>query len=536
MHIVWRTVHGALARRGVPVPAVRTCSGVLTTITQRRSVSATPPPRSDDTEPLSGMEGMRRSFQQAASGAHRPQRAERAAPEAATGDHVIADFADLRSHLKRFIRRVHPDVVYSVSDEVRSQNNDSLLRLNALFDVIEDRCTACSGKQSSVRPAAGGAPALQESYEFTFHCFDADDRDAQSAADDGGAAPSPPAALRRFVHVARPPLVLDAQTRLVADKGARSPVLLAQWLDLGATTLSALVQRMHDASPGSGAATTPPPALALHPSLQAGLGSTGGAKRRQPRLFSAVKPPPLEVDLLRETLVRWSPLQQGKMAPFPTPPPLRRRPPTVRAHDLLSSAAVGDSGSRADDGDGDGLDDDTMSALLDDADAAAHAAAADDDDDVPEEALEEPSLFSRKDRVRRVGQLHRRGCFVADAASLPSGVHPHAALERLTTFLVRHYDRLLVYHDVWFTVTVYLGRVYLAVPHTRSLYVPADFAPERLDAFLRLHIDDFVRLAMDGLPKRPRAGSGARGADGAERGDGVQERYRARGAKSRPVF
>ena len=68
----------------------------------------------------------------------------------------------------------------------------------------------------------------------------------------------------RFTHVVRPPMVLDVQTRLVGDRGVRSPTLLSQWLALATAALTALAAKAHSAAKAPG---PPPAALVLHPSL-----------------------------------------------------------------------------------------------------------------------------------------------------------------------------------------------------------------------------------------------------------------------------
>ena len=73
---------------------------------------------------------------------------------------------------------------------------------------------------------------------------------------------------------------------------------------------------------------------------------------------------------------------------------------------------------------------------------------------IPDDAFDSPSHFPRRERLRRVGQLHRAGCFVAEGHDLPSGASPSRCLEALATHLVRHYDRAMVYHDIWYSITV----------------------------------------------------------------------------------
>jgi hypothetical protein len=129
------------------------------------------------------------------------------------------------------------------------------------------------------------------------------------------------------------------------------------------------------------------------------------------------------------------------------------------------------------------------------------------------------SLFTVKERESRLAALHRARCFVSAQPTAPAAVmatgrnilsSPTEAVQRFIRFCFAHYDRLLMYHDVWFTVTVVVGeRRYLAVPATRTLYVPATFDGAAVDEFLREHVPTFIEdamQAMEGKRKQSRKG------------------------------
>lgn len=377
---------------------------------------------------------------------------------AAAPDALISSFADLRPHLKRFVRSVHPDVVYSVSDAVRATNNESLLRLNALFSVVEDRCLRCSGERAlsaAGRSATTGIPTLAETYHLTFFWLPAGVPSSAGVPEAGRPAP----AVLKLTHEVRPSATLDGQTRLVGERGVRSPALLAQWLALATHTLSELLSKV-----SAGGAAGPPasthPRLVLDPSLE---GADRVKARGRPRLFAAVAAgaPFQAPDLLRENLARWSPIQQGKIHDFPKPGPL-----------MFS---------------------------------------------------ESESVFSDKQRKSKLGALYRRGCLVADSRSLPPGTDPAHALHRLVDFFTRHYDRHGMYLDAWFTITLVLGRVYMAVPSTRTLHVPCNFLDSELDDFLREHVPVLLEDASMALQKTMKRRAAANHRMGKRAVDDVRE-------------
>jgi hypothetical protein len=304
------------------------------------------------------------------------------------------------------------------------------LLLNSLFDVIEHRYQLCVGanKNPGLRPSSG-IPSVQDAYTFHFHC-----------QRDGTRATGSNIELAEFKHVVRVPSMLDAQTRLLGERGSRSAPLRAQWLDLGVTTLRRLLTHVQAPSAAH---------IALHESVESlldGLPRAAASKKKQrARLFAAVRPQAPTVDYLRENLVRWSPLQQGKRDAFPTPGPLPVATP------------------------GSGY------------------------------AAESPSLFSARVRRERLGSLHSQGCFVAETlapgrsvasgrAGVPATDGSAHAVARLVDFMYRHYDRLCMYHDVWYTISVRVGdHPFLCTAKTRSFFVPADFKEWELDAFIRKH-------------------------------------------------
>ncbi len=203
----------------------------------------------------------------------------------------VSTFDDVRPWLKQFVRRVHPDVVFAHSDAVRRTNNESLLLLNSLMDGLEARCQRCTTASSGT----GALPPLRDVYRLKFNWEAARVIAARSDAD----APSSLRSLRSFEHAVRVPTTLEAQTRVVVDRAASSQSLAREWLRFVADSVNALLQR-----------------VSVPATMRVAAASARGGKAR-PRLFAGAAARKPKIDLLRENLVQWSPLQQGKIRAFP---------------------------------------------------------------------------------------------------------------------------------------------------------------------------------------------------------------------------
>jgi hypothetical protein len=77
--------------------------------------------------------------------------------------------------------------------------------------------------------------------------------------------------------------------------------------------------------------------------------------------------------------------------------------------------------------------------------------------------------------------------------------------------------------DAWFTITLVLGRVYMAVPSTRTLHVPCDFLDSELDDFLREHVPVLLEDASRALQKTMKRRAAANHRMGKRAVDDVRE-------------
>lgn len=193
-----------------------------------------------------------------------------------------------------------------------------------------------------------------------------------------------------------------------------SGTLHAQWLQVGLTHIRKLLE---------GVAV---PVLAEVPALNRPPKPSKRMFERPPSIVDATA-------LLRDNLVQWSPVQQGKRAAFPGPAPTNAR-----------VAAV----------------------------------------------------FTPKQVKARVSALFRPGGRIQADRRLPSQ-EASLGLARLAHYLIRNFERALAYHDAWFSVRVVLGHVYLAVPATRTLHVPANFDDVELSSFLDENLLPIIQNATE---------------------------------------
>lgn len=299
---------------------------------------------------------------------------------------IVASFADLKPWLKQMMRRVHPDTVHTQSEEVRAQNHDSLLAMGGMFDALRERCEACAAPKTE--PPV--IPALQASYKLKFYWVEE-------------------GSLKEATYDAAMPLDLDAQTRLLISRCVASPSLHAQWLSVATVHARQLLE-------GVG--------------IPCGIAVKKPKVKAAPRLFEQAPQAPNAIALLRENLITWSPLQQGKITAFPKPKPI---------------TVVG-------------------------------------------------SVWTESRREKRVSDLFERGRVAADpGVPVNEGRFAKAAL---AAFLIRHFDRSLAFHDVWFSISIVLCRVYQFVPQTRTLYIPAAFKEAELAEFLDTHLPHIARDAI----------------------------------------
>jgi hypothetical protein len=139
----------------------------------------------------------------------------------------IASFGDLSGPLKRFVLRVHPDIVQSFGQEVVDVNQASLQEVFKLFDAIK----------SNISPDGAKPAALQDRYQFAFYSRrSAAETDAADVGADGEQLLHDETGIARAtVSVAIPPLFLD-QVAILAQRGLLQEAQ-AHWLELGRGTL-----------------------------------------------------------------------------------------------------------------------------------------------------------------------------------------------------------------------------------------------------------------------------------------------------------
>jgi hypothetical protein len=208
---------------------------------------------------------------------------------------------------------------------------------------------------------------------------------------------------------------LDSQTRLVISKAIPSPTLHGQWLELACKHVSSLLA-----------------GVGVHCSLVAN--KPRSSTKRKVMFDKPPTSPSVDIEqALRDNLVQWSPLQQGKSTAFPAPRPLEN------------------SGS----------------------------------------------VFSKKQRQSRVAALFSQGRITGDDSRSLAPAQLATAKARLAQFMVDHFDRCLAYHDAWFSISVRLCSVYVCVPATRTLYIPGDFQPQQLAEFLDTHLPGIVVEALE---------------------------------------
>jgi hypothetical protein len=83
---------------------------------------------------------------------------------------TITSFKDLANPTKRFILRVHPDVVHSHGEEVVATNEESLQEFFRLFECLRLRCEQAENKiaGASNTPASKLGGVLKPRYDLTF--------------------------------------------------------------------------------------------------------------------------------------------------------------------------------------------------------------------------------------------------------------------------------------------------------------------------------------------------------------------------------
>lgn len=140
---------------------------------------------------------------------------------------TIKTFADLSSWLKRFLIRVHPDVVQSHGKEVVELNQASLQECLRFFDGIKAQCSEKS-------PAVGPAPALRSRYELSFYVFKSGSaKRAGGSVDENSLQRGALARITAVLPVPR--LFSDRAARLIQQ--GRENEARAHWLELGRVTL-----------------------------------------------------------------------------------------------------------------------------------------------------------------------------------------------------------------------------------------------------------------------------------------------------------
>ena len=327
---------------------------------------------------------------------------------------IVKTFADLRPHLRKLIRRVHPDAVHSQEDHVRAQNHESLLALDVMMNALKERCELVTKPKAE----PGMLQPVHESTVLQFYWVETT-KNAEEEVE----------ILRKTSYNAKMPMELDAQTRLVINRAIASPTLHSQWLNVAATHVKALLDGV-----------SVPCNLRL---------KDAAAAKKKKRLFNEAPQPMGAEALLRENLTQWSPLQQGKVKAFPGPQPLSNK----------------------------------------------------------------YSVFTAKQRSATVGALFTRGNVRCDPALTP--IEAAKGRERVARFLTDNFDRSYMYLDVWRSITITVGRVFMYVPVTRTLYVPFEFEQQAMADFLDDNLPGIIEEAnrdaqakADGLPRRRRQRTG----------------------------
>lgn len=452
----------------------------------------------------------------------------------------MSTYKDLSGPIKRFVLRVHPDVMHAYGAGIASANEAVLQEVFIMLDIIRARAEA---PESATSGPVANREALRQSYTLSFYLREekegkAGDAGLKSKAGAAAASDGLPPGVRQHTVVVKTPSLMGDRMALLAQRGMREQAQ-ARYLQLG----TRIVQQLLDAV-GS------PLHLTLGPKVAALLGRSGGvddeeeeeeadddaaageggrpfdpsdpdaaakaahrrvramqrrARERERAVFADAS------SLMDAHLRGTSPLVQGKVDPE-----------TAAAAAAYAAAGGGGSGGFGGPGGAGGGASARFAAAMQA--AAGHGPGASSPssgggrggrpDNASVDALPSPamSVFSPRARRARVLQLLARRDSVMEPLSAPGAAAGagaggqegaltpalvRGAVSRLMALLIDQYDPLQVYEEAWMRVHFALlppGGAYYADAANRTLHLPVDFNPHALLDFCRQR---FVPALLD---------------------------------------
>ena len=152
----------------------------------------------------------------------RPLSSAAAAPSV---DFTVASFKDLKSPLRMFFLRVHPDVIHRYSKDAKEKNEKSLSSLSSMMEQVEHRY---EGKAKLIDLQKNPLPSQ---LLLPFYYKPQKDKDNHKQE------------LEFFEYVVKPPVSLEYKERLMMQRGT-TVAKNAEWLQFACNTLQGLLHNV----------------------------------------------------------------------------------------------------------------------------------------------------------------------------------------------------------------------------------------------------------------------------------------------------